>query len=76
MEEILSASLSGELILIKPPLPRTLRKEAGLDAKKMTSGISFGHFHGLSRTYSTLITGTEWVKCSKFFRFCSNILLL
>jgi len=65
MEQIPSPSLSGELILIRQPLLRTMRREVGSGAKKMTNGTYSGHFLGLSRISSTLTLVTEWVKCSK-----------
>jgi hypothetical protein len=40
----------------------------------MTNGISSGHCLGQLKTYSILITDTEWVKCSKYSKI--KLLLL
>lgn len=74
MVEILFPNSSGEQTSIRQPSRTTLKSVDGFAARKTTSGTYFGLFRGLSKTFLIQTTGTEWVKCSKYFYYCYNII--
>jgi hypothetical protein len=52
-------SSDGKLTWINQPLFKILKKEDGSSAKRMSSGISIGHYHGLSKVFLIQIPATE-----------------